>query len=204
MSDVVVVGRANAGKTSACLRLARVLGVEDLVWMVERTDGGRERRRLPIREAERWLTSGEPHSTRSLQTLSIPVARGKSSRSVDIVDSAGLADGHVRDESVRRAMGHTLRALVAARAVLHVIDAAAVGRAVQAAEAPFHALDEQLVAIGRTKPFYIVLANKIDLPWADHGVEWLRARFRDARVIATSAKTGAGFDEVKRYVWRLA
>lgn len=204
MSEVVIVGRANAGKTSACLRLARALGVEDLVWMVERTDGARERRRLPIREAERWLTSGEPHSTRWLQTLTIPVARGKSSRTVDIVDSAGLAEGRVRDEAVRRAMGQTLRALVAAKAVLHVIDAADIGRALQVSPSPFHALDEQLVAIGRTKAFYLILANKIDLPSADRGVEWLRARLRDARVIATSAKTGAGFDEVKRYVWKLA
>ncbi|WP_041695135.1 GTPase [Alicyclobacillus acidocaldarius] len=204
MSDVVVVGRANAGKTSACLRLARALGVEDLVWMVERTDGVREKRRLPIREAERWLTSGEPHSTTALQTLTIPVARGKVSRSVDIVDSAGLAEGHARDERVRRAMGQTLRALISAKAVLHVVDAADVGRALEARETPFHALDEQLVAIGRTKAFYLVLASKIDLPLAERGVAWLRERLRDARVIATSAKTGAGFDEVKRYVWKLA
>ncbi|TDY50593.1 50S ribosome-binding GTPase [Alicyclobacillus sacchari] len=203
--DMLVVGRVNAGKTSICLRLARYLGLRELAWVVERTDGVRERRRMPMSEANALLSSEEEHRTRALQTLLLSVPKGKGEHVVRIADSAGLTEGLHADETVRRAMGQTLRALVAAKGVLHVVDAAAVGRALTLSQTgPFHTLDEQMVAIGKTKGQYLILANKMDLPLAKDGYRWLTEHCGPIRVLPVSAREGSGFHEVKRYVWRLA
>lgn len=80
-TEGLVIGRTNAGKTSFCLRLARVLGIRELNWLVERTDGVTQRRRMNVREAEEILTSGDAHQTRELQTLILSVPRGKADKS---------------------------------------------------------------------------------------------------------------------------
>ncbi|WAH35314.1 GTPase domain-containing protein [Alicyclobacillus dauci] len=205
--DSLVIGQTNAGKTSFCLRFARFLGLRELQWMVERTDGVRERRRMPLSEAEQLLSSGDPHRTRELQTLFLPVPRGKADRMVKVTDSAGLADGLHQDPTVRKAMAQTLRSMVDAKAIIHVIDAAMIGQELHAMRDGktfrLHALDEQMLALGRSRSAYIVLANKMDLPSAKDGLRWLKQYFDKEKVIPISAREGSGFHEVKRYVWRL-
>ncbi|MFD1674573.1 GTPase [Alicyclobacillus fodiniaquatilis] len=207
-TESLIIGRTNAGKTSFCLRFARYLGLRELNWMIERTDGRRERRRMALSEAEQMLSSQEPHRTQELQTLFLPVPRGKTDKMVRVTDTAGLADGLHSDASVRRAMAQTLRSMVNARVVFHVIDADAVGRELirmrnNDADA-LHALDMQMIALGRTRSAYIVLASKMDLPSAKEGYRWLRQHLAKEKVIAISAREGTGFQEVRRYVWRMA
>lgn len=206
--ESLVVGRTNAGKTSFCLRFARHLGLKELTWLVERTDGCQERRRMLLSEAEEILSSGEAHRTRDLQTLYLPVPRGKSDRIVKVTDTAGLADGLHQDASVRKAMAQTLRSMLSARVIFHVIDAAAIGQVLArsgGSKTPvLHVLDEQLIALAKTKSFYVVLANKMDLPTAKEGHRWLKHQFPKEKIVPISAREGTGFGEVKRHVWRLA
>lgn len=206
--ETLVIGRVNAGKTSFCLRLARHLGLRELNWLVERTDGMREKRRMLLSEADALLSSDEAHRTRDMQTLLLSVPRGKGDRMVRVTDSAGLTDGLYHDESVRHAMAQTLRGMLEARGIFHVVDAAAIGHAVaqsgEGRNSALNALDAQIFALGRSKPMYLILANKMDLPMAREGYRWLRAHCDKERVVAISAREGTGFDEVKRHVWRLA
>ncbi|MFB5192113.1 GTPase domain-containing protein [Alicyclobacillus fastidiosus] len=207
-TDGLVIGRTNAGKTSFCLRLARALGLRELNWLVERTDGRTERRRMLLSEAQEILSSGDAHQTRELQTLILSVPRGKSDRIIRVTDSTGLADGLHHDASVRRAMAQTLRSMIEAKVVFHVIDASVVGQALQRAGDMkgfrLNDLDEQMFALGRSRSSYIVLANKMDLPGAREGYRWLRQHLDKDRILAISAREGTGFQEVKRHVWRLA
>ena len=48
----------------------------------------------------------------------------------------------------------------------------------------------------------MILANKIDLPDAEAGVEKLRREFAGHVIIPISALHRQGFREVKRFVWR--
>ncbi|GEO24924.1 hypothetical protein AAC03nite_07090 [Alicyclobacillus acidoterrestris] len=207
-TEGLVIGRTNAGKTSFCLRLARVLGIRELNWLVERTDGVTQRRRMDVREAEEILTSGDAHQTRELQTLILSVPRGKVDRVIRVTDTTGLADGLHQDASVRKAMAQTLRSMLQARVVFHVIDAASVGQALKRARdvSAFHLdyLDEQMIALGKSRQTYVVLASKMDLPAAQEGYRWLRQHLDKGCVVPISAREGTGFQEVKRHVWRLA
>lgn len=207
-ADSLVIGRTNAGKTSFCLRFARFLGLRELNWVVERTDGVNERRRMPLSEAESLLSSGEAHRTRELQTLILPVPRGKSERMVHVTDSTGLSDGLHQDVSVRRAMAQTLRQMLDAKVVLHIIDAAALGQALRRSSKEkayrLDALDAQMLALTRLKSTYVILANKMDLPEANEGYKWLKRELSGERIVPISAREGTGFREVKRHVWRFA
>lgn len=207
-ADSLVIGRINAGKTSFCLRFAKYLGLRELTWVVQRTDGRRERRKMPLREADTILSSEHAHRTQSLQTLILPVPRGKADRLVRITDSAGLNDGLHQDESVRRAMAQTLRSMLDAKMILHVIDAAALGYAVSQnrGEATHHfsPLDRQMIDLGRSRCNYVILANKMDLPISAEGLRWLKEHLTGERIVPISAREGSGFREVKRHVWHLA
>lgn len=206
--DSLVIGRTNAGKTSFCLHFARYLGLRELNWLVERTDGRTERRKMPLKEAETLLSSGEIHRTQSLQTLILPVPKGKTDKVVRITDSAGLSDGLHQDDNVRKAMAQTLRSMLDARMILHVIDTAALGYATkerQHADAPsFQSLDVQMIALGQSRSNYVILANKMDLPIAAEGLRWLKSQLGNERIVPISAREGSGFREVRRHVWRLA
>lgn len=206
--ETLVIGRVNAGKTSFCLRLARPLKLRELNWLVERTDGVREKRRMLLSEADAILSSDEPNRTREMQTLLLSVPRGKSDQVVRVTDSAGLMEGLHENEDVRRAMAQTLRAMIAARGIFHVVDAAALGRMLagqsKLAQARMNALDEQMFAMGQMKDRYVILANKMDLPMAREGYRWLKAHAAKYPVVPISARDGTGFNEVRRHVWRLA
>ena len=39
MKPTVVIGKTNAGKTLFCVRFAAYLGIRELRWLMERTDG---------------------------------------------------------------------------------------------------------------------------------------------------------------------
>ncbi|GGJ04256.1 hypothetical protein GCM10010885_11920 [Alicyclobacillus cellulosilyticus] len=205
MNRHIVVGRTGAGKTLFCIRFARFLGLHELTWLVERTDGRKDRRRMSLLEAERWLSAPHAHTTRQLQSIQVEVPRGKSKPSFLLTDTTGLADGIHPDSSLRDAMAKTLEAMLTAQVILHVVDADALGRALAEGEhAAWSALDDQLVQLGLHRGAYLLLANKMDLPAARYGHQFLAHRYPKGKVIPISARQGTGFREVRDHVWRLA
>lgn len=209
MNRTIVIGKTNAGKTLFCIRFASYLGIRELRWLMERTDGKTEEKRMTAQEAEWALSDAAKHNTRCMQSLRVQVPRGKMDRELWLTDTTGLSEGVHPEPVVREAMAQTLEALVGANLILHVVDSAALGQSLQAghsaASSPaWQTLDDQITDLGRQHRGYVVLANKIDLPGAREGYRQLCRRFSKQHVIPISALHGTGFREVKHHVWKLA
>lgn len=211
MRHSVVIGKANVGKTLFCIHFAQYIGVREMTWLIERTDGRTEHVRTSPKAAEETLSGELPHKTRCLQSVCLDFARGKGMRQFLLTDTTGLTDGIHPEVDLRRAMAQTLRAIVNADVVLHMVDAAAIGEAGSVekgkhlgAEGAWSALDDQIAELGDHKSGYLILANKMDLQSAKRGYRELSKRFTRHRVVPISALHQSGFREVKQHVWRLA
>lgn len=209
MKRSLVIGNTNVGKTLFCIRFAKYVGLRQLRWFVERTDGKTEQQSMPLDDAVKWLSSSDAHHTRALQTLVLEVPRGKSNRQLLLTDATGLTEGIHNDPAVREAMAQTLGALTSAHMVLHVVDASRVGTLEKTGDnrstgSGWLPVDDQLSQYGMQNGGYLILANKMDLPGAKQGYQQLVKRFSKHRVIPVSALTGSGFREVKHHVWRFA
>ncbi|GMA48879.1 hypothetical protein GCM10025857_02360 [Alicyclobacillus contaminans] len=208
MNRGLVIGKTNVGKTLFCIHFAKFMGIRELNWLVERTDGQTERRRMSVNAAEVELSDATPHRTRNLQSLAVEFPHKKGTHTLLLSDSTGLCDGIHPEASVREAMAQTLEVLFSARIVLHIVDAAQIGRrlmqGVGSGDAWWDPVEEQLADYGGTQSGYIILANKMDLPEARSGYAALSKRFTRHRVIPVSALYATGFREVKQHVWRFA
>jgi 50S ribosomal subunit-associated GTPase HflX len=191
----LIIGRTNVGKTLFCIHFAEYLGLTNLGWWLEHSDGRTERRQMSVREAEAVLTNASPHFTQSLQSLQIEVPRGKVGYRLMLTDSTGLTDGIHPAPPLRNAMAQTLEALLDADVILHMVDAA---------QPSWDSLDQQIFAYGRRSKRYLVLANKIDLPTAKRGYRKLVRHVSQQLVLPVSALCGSGFREVRQCVWRMA
>ena len=157
---------------------------------------------MPLPRAREILVSDRPHATLTLQGVQIRLDRGKTDHSVQLLDSTGLGDRVHPEPAVRAGMAQALRTLREADAVLHMVDAALAGG--PDPDAAVGEVDRQIAAFaaapGPRAGRYAVLANKTDLPPATAGVRRVRAAFPGQLVIPVSARTGAGFREVRLFV----
>lgn len=214
MKRNLVIGRTNVGKTLFCIHFARYLGVRELNWLLERTDGRTEERRMTLREAEETWSDPALHRTRCLQSIRLELPRGKGNRQFLLTDTTGLSEGIHEEPTVREAMAQTLRAMMEANLILHIVDACEIGRSDASGArhrlrsgglgAAWSQLDDQLAEFGQEHAGYLLLANKMDLPGAKDGYRALCRRFSRRQVIPVSALQGHGFREVRQHVWRLA
>jgi 50S ribosomal subunit-associated GTPase HflX len=195
------VGRANVGKTLFLCNFAASLGARAIQLFAVTADGGRAAQDIPLARAREILVSARPHATLALQGVEIRMGRGKADHAVQLLDSTGLADRVHPDAAVRAGMAQTLRTLREADALLHMVDAALAG---DADAAGVGEVDRQIAAFaaapGPRRRRYAVLANKMDLPAAARGLRRLRAALPGCLVIPVSARTGAGFREVRLFV----
>lgn len=212
MKRSVVIGKANVGKTLFCIHFAAFVGVKEMTWLVERTDGQTAQYRMSPKAAEHELSGAFPHKTRCLQSVCLDFARGKGSRHLLLTDTTGLVDGIHPDAELRGAMAQTLKSIVDADVVLHLVDAAKIGESGASTssshgarvEGGWSTLDDQVARLGEHKDGYLILANKMDLPLAKAGYRELAKRFTRHRVVPVSALYNSGFREVRQHVWRLA
>lgn len=212
MKRCLIVGKANAGKSLFFLNFAEFLGARE-VEVVGMTGAwgeggageggtGLASARVPVALARHRLVGGRPHTTRQLQALALALPGGKGSYRFLLTDTPGLSDGIHPDPEVRAGMALTLQSLSQAHLVLHVVDAAAVGLAGPRAE--IGPVDWQLSRFAPLHAAYLLLANKIDLPWAQAGVLKLQESLgRGRRLIPISALERRGFHEVRSHVWQL-
>lgn len=192
----VVVGKPNVGKTLFVLNFAGFLGLRQLEVIFREPDERLYLRRYHLSEALAELVNPEPHNTRCLQSVSVELPAGKGKTQVELMDTAGLTSGIHPVPAIRRAIAQTLGVLREVDGILHVLDAATIGRGEEEPEE----LDREIARFGRLRPAYAILANKMDLPEAEKGLARLRREFPDQCIIPISALHRRGFSEVRRYV----
>lgn len=200
MKQCVVIGKTNVGKTLFTLNFADYLGVERLDVTFEEPAGSRKAVQYSVKEAMGALSSGEPHQTRCLQSIRLEMPAGKGVKRFDMVDTSGLMEGIHKEAAVRRAMAQTLGAVRDAHLILHLIDAEKAGKF--GVSRALGDVDYQVAHFAQIREGYLILANKVDLPGAERGVEIIRSEFSQHAVVPISALTRQGFREVKRFVWR--
>lgn len=200
MKRCIVIGKTNVGKTLFVIQFAAYLGVKELEITFEEPSGSKRTSAYTVEEAMRELSSEEPHQTRCLQSIRLELPVGKGVKRFEIVDTSGLIEGIHGDHKVRKAMAQSLAAVRDADLILHLVDAAKAGEA--GVLRAVGDVDYQVAQFAQMRDGYLILANKIDLPHAEEGVERIRQEFSGHAVIPISALHRQGFREVKRFVWR--
>lgn len=200
MKKCIIIGQTNVGKTVFAIQFARFVGVEELTVAFQDPAGKSWSHSYTASQALAALASPDPHQTRCLQAicLELPVAKGF--KRFEIVDTSGLIEGIHAEPEIRRAMAQTLSLVRTADLILHIIDAAEVGKS-GAVEA-LGEVDYQVAQFAQMRGAYALLANKMDLPGATAGLVRIRREFVGHPIIPISALHQHGFREVKRFVWR--
>lgn len=197
MSDCILVGQPNAGKTLFALQFAEFLDMRVLEVVFQASDGLLGCKQYRIEQAIRELSSIERHKTREIQTIALKIPAGKSIRHIRLIDTCGLSDGIHADLEVRKAMVQTLSTLRYAKMILHIMDASLYGRIKLISD-----IDHQVGQYGAAKGNYAILANKMDLPGAKAGLSFIANSFPGQTIIPISSLKKQGFKEVKALVCR--
>ncbi|WP_052036363.1 GTPase [Tumebacillus flagellatus] len=196
-----MIGRTNVGKTIFCINFAEYLGLQRMDVYFQLPDGTTRQRKYNVSAAREELSGTEAHHTRSLQSITLELPRGKGMRQLKLTDSTGLVDGIHPDLEMREAMAQTLEELRRADCVLHLVDASEVMKA--GGLNNLGELDLQIAELGKRKHGYLCLANKVDLPDGQRGFKLLERELKGLNMLPVSALYRQGFREVKEHVWRL-
>lgn len=130
------------------------------------------------------------------------VVRIADEKSFVIADIPGLIEG----ASEGLGLGHAfLRHIERTRVLVHVLDAS--GSEGRNPVEDFYKINEELVQYNdklQTKP-QIIVANKMDMPGGEEGIEAIKAEFepKGYKVYSVSAATGEGIKELKYAIWNL-
>ncbi len=197
MKDCVIIGKPNVGKTLFLVNFAEYIGACDLQFAQAASD---EARRYEFGRARAELVGVSPHMTRDVRPATLKIRVGKGMREFYMTDSTGLCEGIHADPSVRAGMAASLRRLRAADIILHMVDASKAS-APQALEAAGE-VDLEIARFSCWKWGYALLANKMDLPEAERGLQRIKSMFPSSLIIPVSALTGRGFRQVKGFIMR--
>lgn len=130
------------------------------------------------------------------------VVRVADEKSFVLADIPGLIEG----ASQGIGLGHDfLRHIERTRVLVHVLDTSGIEGRDPVED--FHKINEELFQYNpklRDKP-QIIVANKMDIPGAQEGLEKIRAEFepQGVKVFETSAATSQGINELKYAIWEL-
>jgi predicted GTPase len=196
-AQIVIVGRPGCGKTSFLREFLKV--------------AGRVEAKVPYADLNqpypsRWLAEASGPVTAPVLVIS---KRGFVQKRFILHDTFALDDDPERENQHRQQLSDTLRTLLAADIVLHLVEASALldvssPTSLQVKSMKLHGIDLDLWAYGRSRPRYMMLITKSDT---------IRKRFckRDVRrvvgnipVALVSSSDGRGLLEVKQHVWRMA
>ena len=195
MRRMIVVGRPNVGKTLFCLSFAEFLGMQSVNMNFVSCDRGCTSRTISLSEAKTLLAGQREHQTLDLQSMILTLPWGKGRKQFELIDTTGLADSIDFEPHVRKAMAHTLQCMRQADVIFHILDCSQVARL--GFLKGIGEIDCQIAEFGQLKKGYVILANKIDLPYAAEGLERIIMEFPGHKVIGISALTKSGFKEVK-------
>lgn len=197
MREFIIIGRPNSGKTMFTLNFAAYIGSKTVDVTFRTYDGLTTCRHFSIEEAKKQLCGAVPHKTRSLQSLTLNTALGKTMISFKITDTCGITEKIHHDETIRRGMAQTLSLLRCADFILHIVDVSSIFG--EHLNSP-NTIDHEIYTYGMARNNYAILANKTDLPSAKGNLSKLAYLFPKANAIPISALLSQGFKEVKHCV----
>ncbi len=126
------------------------------------------------------------------------VVRIEEEKSFVIADIPGLIEG----ASQGIGLGHEfLRHVERTRVLVHILDVS--GLEGRDPVEDYYTIMEELIEYNpklKDKP-QIIVANKMDIPGAEEGLEKLKAEFKDQEVYSMSAATSKGVEELKYAIW---
>lgn len=200
MTDCLIVGRPNVGKTLFFVNFAEYLGIYNMEIEIEDPEAKSVRSVMTTEEARKTLVSEKPHTTVRLQRITLNLPCGKGTRTCRLVDTTGLNPSIHPDPLVRKAIAQTLKSLYKGGIVLHMVD---LSTSVAGIGSLWDDLERQLSAFLSTRTVYAILGNKVDKPGANHGLRLLRKAVPGSQtVLPISALHKRGFKEVRGFVWR--
>jgi len=200
MKRCTIIGKPNVGKTMFLINFAEYLGAKALNVDLLYSDGTKNSINLSSKTAVLRLVDENPHKTRCIQEITLNVPMGKGKKKIKIVDTAGLIDGIHPDVDVRKAISQTLSIIRDSDLILHIIDAPAA----KSKDLPssMGEVDYQIAQFAQLKRGYAILANKMDLPAANEGLDKIKEEFPGHLILPISALYKRGFKEVKAFVVR--
>ena len=199
MRECVIVGKPNSGKTLFTLNFAAYLGCKTVEITFKDYDNLIFCKRYSLKDAKQELCSVMPHKTRGLQSIFLKMTVGKGSVGFKLTDTCGIAEAIHNDEEIRRSMAQAIGLIRSADFIIHIIDLNIISEEYLKRDSN---VDVEIYNYGLNKRNYIMLANKIDLPYCERNVARVTALFDKVQVIPISALTSQNFKEVKKCVAR--
>lgn len=199
MTDCLVTGMPNVGKTCFVVNFAEFMGLKELKFHVKQVAGYTSISSYTPKEARNKLISVKENSTREVQKIKLEIPKGKTIKELDIIDSCGLSNGIHPEEEVRLAMAKTLRLIRESKCILHIIDISNININ-RNEEKILSPIDRVILNFACIEKNYAILANKIDLSVGRENVNILKKKFNNIIIIPISALYQKGFKEVKKLV----
>lgn len=201
MRHCLIVGQTNVGKTAFALSFAESLGLDKVEIVFTYPDGFATRQNYALSIARQELIGPTTHKTRCLQSMVLNLPAGKGVKQVTFTDTTGLTEGIHEEKEVRRAIAQTLQQVRDANLILHIVDAAQVGRQGES-EQILTEVDRQIASFAQSRGIYVLLANKMDQGSAQLGLSRIRALFPNQQIVPISALNRTGLKEVRAVVAR--
>jgi GTPase Era involved in 16S rRNA processing len=198
MQECVIIGRPNSGKTIFALQFASFVGARSVDITARSPDNLLTCRHYSVKDAKNDLCSQNLHKTRMIQSIVIKMAIGKAEVAFKLTDTCGLTETIHPEPAIRYGMAQTLGLMRTANLILHMIDLSQI----TADYSEQATIDHEIYYYGLTRRFYMILANKMDLPIAKEGLTRLKSIFPSAFILPISALYSHGLGEVKTYVAR--
>jgi predicted GTPase len=196
MTECIVTGMPNVGKTCFVINFAEYMGLNKLKFYVRQVAGYTSVRCFSPIEARNQLISEESNYTRDIQSVKLEIPVSKVFKELEIIDSCGLSEGIHPDDQIRLAMAQTIRLIRESRLILHMIDLTMI----KEGEDILLPLDRMILNYAQFRHNYAILANKIDLKMAQTGLKLLRNNIVKETIIPISALYQQGFEQVKKLV----
>ncbi len=199
MKKCLVTGMPNVGKTCFVINFAEYMGVKELKFHVRQRAGYTAINSYSLSEARKKLISVKENTTKEVQLIKLEINKGKTIRELQLIDSCGLSDGIHPDEEVRLAMARTLRLIRDTEFILHIIDIKNIKNDKKGKDILLP-VDRLILDYASMEKKYAILANKMDLSFAEMNLKILKKNIKDIIIIPISALYKEGFKEVKKMV----
>lgn len=199
MSDCLIIGRPNVGKTCFVINFAAYMGLKRLKLCIKQSAGFTSIKNYSLCGAREELISTKANYTQNIQAVKVTIPAGKINKELKILDSCGLRNGIHPDTKIRMAMATTIKHLQKSSLILHIIDIKNISQNV---EELLPSIDRLILNYASFDKDYAILVNKIDLKEYIDNLAVLKDKLKDQVIIPISALRQEGLSKVKAFVMK--